>query len=129
MDECHLQHPDGECHYPRDRGRRHDQQPPPRVRDSSPESNGTIYEKTSPLSALSFASGLGTPFVKDNSSQHLNNATTTKQTVDSTTGLLVLAGHETLNQYWFNVDSLGGGPPPTPTPTPTPTPGGVDGHA
>ena len=91
---------------------------------TAPEANGTIYEKTSPLSSLSFAGGLGTPFVKDNSSQHLNNATTTKQTVDSTTGLLVLAGHETLNQYWFNVESLGGGPPPTPTPTPTPTPGG-----
>ena len=87
---------------------------------TAPESNGTIYEKTSPLSSLSFAGGLGTPFVRDNASNHLNNATTTKQTVNSTTGLLVLAGHETLNQYWFNVDTLGGGPPPTPTPTPTP---------
>ena len=86
---------------------------------TAPEGNGTIYEKTSPLSSLSFASGLGTPFINDNDSKHLNNATTTKQTVNSTTGLLVLAGHETLNEYWFNVDTLGGGPPPTPTPTPT----------
>jgi hypothetical protein len=85
---------------------------------TAPEANGTIYEKTSPLSSLSFAGGLGTQFIRDNSSNHLNNATTTKQTVNSTTGLLVLAGHETLNEYWFNVESLGGGPPPTPTPTP-----------
>ena len=74
---------------------------------TSPESNGTIYEKTSPLSSLSFAvSGLGTPFIRDNSPNDLNNATTTKQTVNATTGLLVLAGHETLNQYWFNVEVL-----------------------
>ena len=96
---------------------------------TAPESNGTIYEKTSPLSSLSFAGGLGTQFIRDNSQDDLNNATTTKQTVNSTTGLLVLAGHETLNEYWFNVNPLtgGGGPtptPPTPTP-PTPPPGGT----
>jgi Big-like domain-containing protein len=85
---------------------------------TAPESNGTIYEKTSPLSSLSFASGLGTPFIRDNSQDDLNNATTAKGTVNSTTGLLVLAGHETLNEYWFNVDPLGGGGGPTPTPTP-----------
>ncbi len=83
---------------------------------TAPESNGTIYEKTSPLSSLSFAGGLGTPFIRDNSQDDLNNASTAKGTVNSTTGLLVLAGHETLNEYWFNVDPLGGGPPPTPTP-------------
>ena len=100
-----------------------------RVFATAPESNGTIYEKTSPLSSLSFAGGLGTQFIRDDSDNNLNNATTTKQTVNASTGLLVLAGHEILNEYWFNVNPLtgGGGPtptPPTPTP-PTPPPGGT----
>ncbi len=100
-----------------------------RVFATAPESNGTIYEKTSPLSSLSFVGGLGTQFIRDNSDPNLNNATTTKQTVNASTGLLVLAGHEILNEYWFNVNPLtgGGGPtptPPTPTP-PTPPPGGT----
>ncbi len=86
---------------------------------TSPESNGTIYEKTSPLSALSFTvSGLGTPFIRDNSPNDMNNATTTKQTVNATSGLLVLAGHETLNNYWWNIESFG--PPPNAPPTASP---------
>ena len=83
-----------------------------RVFATAPEANGTIYTKTSPLGSLSFSGGLGTQFIRDNSPDDLNNATTTKQTVNSTTGLLVLAGHETLNEYWWNLDDLGGGPPP-----------------
>jgi hypothetical protein len=86
---------------------------------TSPESNGTIYEKTSPLNALSFTvSGLGTPFIRDNSPNDLNNATTTKQPATSTTGILVLAGHETLNEYWWNATSFG--PPPNAPPTASP---------
>jgi hypothetical protein len=86
---------------------------------TAPEADGTIYEKTSPLSSLSFAGGLGTQFIRDDSANDLNNPTTTKQAVNSTSGVLVVAGHETLNEYWWNLDPLGGGPP-TETVTLTP---------
>jgi hypothetical protein len=98
---------------------------------TSGESGGTIYEKTTPISSIDFASGLGTPAIRDGSSPDLNNATSTKQNVDGSTGLVVLASNDSTGRYWFADLSLGGGPQPTPTPTPgatptaTPPPGGT----
>src|SRR3954454_4444473 len=89
---------------------------------TAPQTNGTIYVKTTSIDNPSFAPGLGTVFMKDAASAHLNNVTSTKQNVNSTTGLVMLAGNETADHYWWNYDSLGGGPGPTPTPTATPTP-------
>ena len=68
---------------------------------------GTIYEKTSPLNAISFATGLGTPLVRDGASANMNNATSTKQNVNSTTGLVVLATNATTGYYWHNYEALG----------------------
>jgi hypothetical protein len=46
---------------------------------TAPEAGGAIYEKTSPIDAISFAQGLGTPVMVDASNPGLNNATSTKQ--------------------------------------------------
>ncbi|HTF12975.1 MAG TPA: hypothetical protein VK659_32855 [Asanoa sp.] len=61
---------------------------------------GTIFMKSSPLNQLSFPLGRGTPVLKDASSANLNNATSTKQTVDATTGLVVLASNDVTQRYW-----------------------------
>jgi len=98
---------------------------------TSGESGGTIYEKTTPVNAISFATGLGTPVIRDGASADMNDATSTKQNVTAATGLVVLASNDTTDQYWFADLSLGGAPTPTPTPppgatpTPTPAPGGT----
>ncbi len=83
---------------------------------TSGQSGGSIYEKTAPLGALTFPTGKGTPVLTDASSSDINNATTTKQSVDSTTGLVVLASNDSTRQYWTHFDPLGGGSPPPPPP-------------
>ena len=94
---------------------------------TAPVNGGVIYEKTSPLDAISFPTGLGTPFIQDAASLSMNNATSTKQNVNSTTGLFVLAANSATNYYWHNYEALPA-PPPKPTPptasfTGTPTSG------
>jgi hypothetical protein len=61
---------------------------------------GTIFMKSSPMASLSFGLGRGTPFIKDAVSANLNNATTTKQSVTSATGLVVLASNDSTQRYW-----------------------------
>src|SRR2546428_3237296 len=77
---------------------------------TAPETGGTIYEKTSPTSAISFPLGLGTPVLRDAASAAMNNVTSTKQNVNSTTGLVVLATNDTTQRYWHAYQSLV--PPP-----------------
>ena len=74
---------------------------------TAPVASGTIYEKTSPLDNISFPVGLGTPFIEDPSDSFLNNATSTKQNVNSTTGLVVVATNDDTGFYWHNYESLG----------------------
>lgn len=98
---------------------------------ASRESGGTIFTKRSPLSQVSFPVGVGDTFIRDATIDLLNNATSTKQNVSSTTGLVVLASQNSDKRYWHNVDLLGGSPPPPPTPptadfTATPTSGQAD---
>ncbi|MGH3035466.1 MAG: DUF7594 domain-containing protein [Gaiellaceae bacterium] len=78
-----------------------------RVFATAPESGGIIYQKTSPMSSISFAGGLGTPIIKD-ADNEVNNVTSTKQNLNATTGLVVLA-HSAAVRYFHNFDSLGGG--------------------
>jgi PKD repeat protein len=80
---------------------------------TSPESSGVIYEKTSPIDAISFPTGLGTPIIKDADAK-VNNVTSTKQNVDPSTGLIVLASGSA-GHYWHNFLSLGGGGPVPPS--------------
>lgn len=61
---------------------------------------GTIFMKSSPMASLSFPTGRGTPVIKDASSPNLNNVTSTKQTVNSTTGLVVMASNDETRYYW-----------------------------
>ena len=67
---------------------------------------GNIYEKTSPLNAISFPTGRGTPFVKDAANATMNNATSTKQNVNNATGLVVLATNSATGYYWHNYKAL-----------------------
>jgi PKD repeat protein len=79
--------------------------------DTNGDSGGAIYEKTSPLANLSFPLGVGTTVIRDASDPGMNNATSTKQNVNASTGVVVLAGDDNTNQYWWHFDPLGGGPP------------------
>jgi PKD repeat protein len=88
---------------------------------TSPASGGPIYEKTAPIGSFSFATGLGTPVIK-NADGVVNNATSTKQNVDPSTGLVV--GASGGGRYWHTFLPLGGGPvPPTASFTASPTSG------
>jgi hypothetical protein len=75
---------------------------------TAPTSAGTIYEKTAPYNgSLNFPTGLGNAFIKDPNGSLLNNATSTKQNVNSTTGLVVLACDDsTSGFYWHGYESL-----------------------
>src|SRR2546425_6793691 len=77
-------------------------------------SGGAIYEKTSPLNSVSFAPGRGTPVIVDADSPFVHNASSTKQNVNSTTGIVVLAVNGETGYYWHHYEALS--PPPTPQP-------------
>ena len=63
-------------------------------------SAGTIFEKTSPMSAISFPLGRGTPVIRDAASPNLNNVTSSKQSVSDATGLVVMASNDVTKRYW-----------------------------
>ncbi len=81
---------------------------------ASKESGGPVYTKTSSLSSIGFAAGLGTTVMLDASHSDINNPTSTKQNVSSSSGLLVLASNDSTDRYWHHFDPLGGGGGPTP---------------
>jgi PKD repeat protein len=72
---------------------------------------GTIFEKTSPLDALSFPPGRGTPVMRDVAFPNLNNVSGTKQTVDASTGIVMLASNDVTKRYWASDEPLGPTPP------------------
>ena len=84
---------------------------------TSPEKYGAIYMKSSPLGSISFPSGLGTPFIKSSIDVRINNATSTKQNVSASTGLLVVASDETARTYFHNFIALGTAPAAPAAPT------------
>ncbi|UVJ39578.1 PKD domain-containing protein [Arthrobacter sp. CJ23] len=85
---------------------------------------GSIYEKTASMDDPVFVSGRGTPIIQDDESDNINNVTTTKQSVNSTTGLVVLASDDVTKRYWFADRSLDAvTPPPVAAFTATPTSG------
>jgi hypothetical protein len=86
---------------------------------TAPVSGGTIYVKSSPLSDLSFVKGRGTPFVTW-PGKYLNNATGTKQSLTSTTGIVVLACTGGTDRRYYHAEQPIGGvatnqPPTVPT--------------
>ena len=82
---------------------------------TSPGTAGAIYSKTSPLDAIAFATGIGTPRIRDANALAISDATSTKQSVRGATGLVVLASHEDLEHYVHQYDRLGGSQPFPPT--------------
>lgn len=85
------------------------------------EGGGQAYYKKAPLSAISFGSGKGQVLMSSPGAL-INNVSTTKDAVDSATGLVVIASDEFTRTYYHAEMSLGGTPPPadtTPPSTPT----------
>lgn len=80
---------------------------------------GSVFTKSASFDDLDFPRGDGTVFMRSAvGAETINNPTSTKQPVDSTTGLLVLAGMDSTRHYVHNYLPLdGGGQPPPPDPT------------
>lgn len=60
---------------------------------------GAIYMKSAGLSDLVFPAGLGTPIMASATDLNMTNPTSTKQSVNSTTGMLVLAADKDSRYY------------------------------
>jgi len=73
---------------------------------TSSESGGVIREKTSPISSISFATGTGSTFLKDASSNALNNGTSSKQNATRASGLVLLASNDSTGYYWHNLEAV-----------------------
>jgi uncharacterized repeat protein (TIGR02543 family) len=70
---------------------------------------GAIYMKSSDLDNINFVSGLGTPFIQSATDTIISNPTSTKQCLNSATGLLVLASDQRTRYYFHNYLDLSGG--------------------
>ncbi len=66
---------------------------------TAPEAGGAIYFKKSSMTNISFPTGLGTPSISSTSDVTINNATSTKQNIDSAMGILVLASDSNTHFY------------------------------
>jgi PKD repeat protein len=68
---------------------------------------GSIYEKTASMDNPVFGSGRGTPVIQDGASANMNDVTTSKQSVNSATGIVVMASDNVAKKYWFSDRPLG----------------------
>ena len=93
--------------------------------DTTGDSGGTIYEKTSSTSSISFAAGLGTPVIRDAAlaGNGQNNPTSTKQNVSSSTGIVVLSSADPTRFYWHATEGIGPAQDPQASFTAQPTSG------
>ena len=62
--------------------------------------SGAIYQKTASMDDPVFPAGRGTPVIQD-STPSVNNVTTSKQSVTSKSGMVVLASDDDDKRYWF----------------------------
>jgi len=69
-------------------------------------SGGAIHEKTSPLGNISFATGAGTTVIEDSDSPFVHNVSSTKQNVDSRTGIAILASNTHTGYYWHAFETI-----------------------
>ncbi|MGH7455618.1 MAG: InlB B-repeat-containing protein, partial [bacterium] len=76
---------------------------------SEATSHRIIYMKSSDLSNIAFAPGLGTPFIQSVTDTVIMNPTSTKQCLNGATGLLVLAADQHTRTYLHNYLDLSGG--------------------
>ena len=65
-------------------------------------SGGTVYYKQANLDAISFPSGPGTSFMESASDVCINNVSSTKQNLTSSTDLVVFAGADCTRFYFHN---------------------------
>ncbi|RMD97177.1 MAG: tandem-95 repeat protein, partial [Calditrichaeota bacterium] len=68
-----------------------------------------IYMKSTSLDSINFEPGLGTVFIKSDADVLINDPTSTRQNVNSTTGILVLASDEGTQYYFHNYLDLSSG--------------------
>lgn len=78
-------------------------------------SGGAIVYKRADLDNPQFDDGIGDPFIQLASDPRLNNVASTKQVLNRSTGLLVIAGDDSTRRYAHNKIELGG--PSTPETT------------
>ncbi len=90
---------------------------------TSPESSGSIYYKSTDINNISFPVGLGDLFIDSPTDSRINNATSTKQNLNSSTGLVVLASDQDSKYYLHNYLSLNPSGAPTANFSGTPTTG------
>jgi hypothetical protein len=98
--------------------------------DGAYEGGGKIYCKVTSMDSPSFDASPGTPFIDLTPGDHMNNFSTTKQTVSAASGLLGIAADDFNLHYAHNSLALTGAPsctgapvvPPVVTPPPPPPP-------
>ncbi|UCE03009.1 MAG: choice-of-anchor D domain-containing protein [Candidatus Latescibacterota bacterium] len=71
--------------------------------------SGTIWMKVSDLNNISFGSGRGEMFINSDQDNDINDPTSTKQSVNGTTNLLLIASDEGARCYFHNFIDLPGG--------------------
>jgi hypothetical protein len=79
-------------------------------------SGGIIYYKETSLDNIAFGPGKGTPLIASATDTHINNPSSTKQTVSSASGLVVLGSDDATRFYLHSSFGLGAGdtaPPET----------------
>ncbi|HET7167784.1 MAG TPA: hypothetical protein VFI69_01155, partial [Candidatus Limnocylindrales bacterium] len=89
---------------------------------TAPVGGGAIYMKRAPLDDLRFTTGEGVPVIETTPEAGINDATSTKQPVDASTGLVVLASDDSTGRYVHLAASLGGPLPGVPTGPPPDAP-------
>ncbi|WP_187369070.1 CBM96 family carbohydrate-binding protein [Baekduia soli] len=92
----------------------------PQPPSTSGQSGGDICERQAPMSTGTF--GTTKTVISQAGSPDMNDVTSTKQNVSSSTGLLIEANDKTSKTYWHAFDPLGGGVPTSPTAAFTETP-------
>ena len=70
-------------------------------------SGGTIFYKSTSLDTIAFPPGPGTPLIGLPTAPAINNPTSTKQPLSSSTGLVVLAGDDSTSSYVHGIIGLG----------------------
>lgn len=69
--------------------------------DAGGNGNG-IYYKRANLDNISFPTGIGTPFIRNAVDDQVNDVTSTKQNLNASTGLVVLASDQSSKYYMHN---------------------------
>ena len=85
---------------------------------TAPTAGGAIYLKHAKFDDIRFPVGLGEVAIKADGLSQINDATSTKQPVGSSTGLVVLASDDPTGRYVHLAASLGGVPPGQPQGSP-----------